>query len=59
MQPEATIAARPVEAQQQPTETDAPPADPDVVPAEYVKQRLSVDPAMFAFLGKGNDHCPG
>lgn len=29
-----------------------------IIAEGYVKKRVSVDPSLFAFVSKGNNHCP-
>ena len=28
------------------------------LPEKYIKSKVTVDPSLFAFLSKGNNHCP-
>jgi|GEM_PF-880291 len=28
------------------------------IPVKFIKQRVSVNSSLFAFLAKGNSHCP-
>lgn len=29
-----------------------------IIPPEFIEKKLSIKPSYFAFLAKGNNHCP-